>query len=105
MPSADCNPVLCLSMFPPPPHVPASCPSLRSQPPVPTSSPSLLSQPPVPASCPRCWLNLSSPASAATLVPLPLLLLLSLYLLLTAIVAADDSGRRPISAEVYSRAK
>ena len=61
------------------------------------------------ASCasllPRCWLNLSSPASAATLVPLPLLLLLSLYLLLTAIVAADDSGRRPISAEVYSRAK
>ena len=67
--------------------------------------PSADCNPSPPASCHRCWLNLSSPASAATLVPLPLLLLLSLYLLLTAIVAADDSGRRPISAEVYSRAK
>ena len=38
-------------------------------------------------------------------MPFPLLLLITLYILLTAIVGADDSGRRPISAEVYSRAK
>ena len=59
----------------------------------------------LPKSDTTCWLNLASPASTATLVPLPLLVLLSLYVLMTAMVAADDSGRRPLSAEVYSRAK
>ena len=59
----------------------------------------------IPDSEKTCWLNLASPASAAMLVPFPLILLLTLYILITSIVCSDDSGRRPISAEVYTRAK
>jgi hypothetical protein len=59
----------------------------------------------LPATDTTCWLNLASPASAATLVPLPLLLIVALYVLITAIVGANGSGRRPLSSEIYSRAK
>ena len=59
----------------------------------------------LPSSEKTCWLNLASPASASMLVPFPLILLITLYVLITSIVCSDDSGRRPISAEVYTRAK
>ena len=52
-----------------------------------------------------CAINLASPASSLSLVPASLISCLSLGILVTSILMADDSGRRPISAEVFSRAK
>lgn len=52
-----------------------------------------------------CALNISSPHLAALGLPAGLLSLASLAILATACSLADDSGRRPISAEVFSRAK
>lgn len=52
-----------------------------------------------------CAINLASPASSLSLVPASLISCISLGILVTSIIMADDSGRRPISAEVFSRAK
>ena len=52
-----------------------------------------------------CALNISSPHLAALGLPAGLLSLASLAILAAACSLADDSGRRPISAEVFSRAK
>ena len=52
-----------------------------------------------------CAINLASPASSLSLVPASVISCLSLGILVTSIIMADDSGRRPISAEVFSRAK
>jgi len=52
-----------------------------------------------------CWLNLSSAASLCSIVPVLVLSLATTGVLLTAIFAAQESGTRPISASVFSRAK
>ena len=52
-----------------------------------------------------CSINLASPSSSLSLVPVSVISCLSLGILITSIILADDSGRRPISAEVFSRAK
>ena len=53
----------------------------------------------------RCSLNLSSPSSHLLTTPVVLMTVSSLSILVASVVLADDSGRRPISAEVFSRAK
>ena len=53
----------------------------------------------------RCSLNLSSPSSYLFTTPVVLMTVSSLSILVASVVLADDSGRRPISAEVFSRAK
>ena len=52
-----------------------------------------------------CSLDLSSPSSHLLTLPVLLASLSSLSVLLASVFLADDSGRRPISAEVFSRAK
>ena len=53
----------------------------------------------------RCSLNFSSSISHLFTVPVVLLSLSTLSVLAASVFLADDSGRRPISAEVFSRAK
>ena len=52
-----------------------------------------------------CTLDLSSLSSHLLALPLLTTALSSLSVLLASVFLADDSGRRPISAEVFSRAK
>jgi len=53
----------------------------------------------------RCWLNLLSPSSAVSIVPALLLSVSSFVVLLFTMFCSHESGRRPLSASVYSRAK
>ena len=53
----------------------------------------------------RCSVNMGSTASSLVILPVSLTAASSLLVLASTCLLADDSGRRPISAEVFSRAK
>ena len=59
----------------------------------------------LPAPGNMCWLNLSSATSLCSVVPVAVLAAATLATLAVAVCGAQDSGTRPISAAVYSRAK